>query len=256
MKSPTALCFCLFLSAGTVFGNDYPPSNYYYAVEYLKPTSGSGDVATINIIVNAPIDAKVADRMLREELLRAITLFQPNGRIMAFVWAQPDPKSDSEQAISLPDGSKFLIYSPASGKIQTETEYSADNTKPPTPGKEINVRITVNMEKGRDGRARITGQTNLPDKMKLMLNLRGMGFKYGAQSTVTILRGGFSSEWFSDKGNALPRGKYQISISSPLPSLQRQEVRSIIGETGENLVGPVEMSMGKKMVQITFDKEI
>lgn len=256
MKSRIVLCFCLLLAVETVSGNDYPPNTFFYAVEYLKPSPGAGDLSTINIIVNAPIDAEAADRLLREELLRAITLFPPKGNVMAFAWHQPDPRSDPEQAIYLPDGSHFLIYSSASGKMQTESEFSADNVKSPTPGKEINVQVTLNTEKRRDGRARINGQTNLPDKMTLTLSLRGLGFGYGAQSTVTVLRGGFSTDWFSDKGNALPRGKYEVSITSPLPTVQPEEVRSIIGKDGENLVGPIKTYMGQKMIQITMEKDI
>jgi len=49
----------------------------------------------------------------------------------------------------------------------------------------------------------------------------------------------------------LPAGAYEITVTSPLPSLQPPAVQAIIGKSGENLLGPVRTSMGSKMVEYT-----
>lgn len=175
---------------------------------------------------------------------------------MAYVWTQTDEALGSEKAINLPDGSAFLIYSPEFKRIQTEKEYSAAKTKAPEKGKALRVDISAELEKGKDGRVRIRATTNLPDKMELMLSLRGVGFEYFAQDKVAVVQGRFISQWFSEEGRALRRGTYELSISSPLPDLQPEEVRAVIGKKGENLQGPVQTWMGSKMVKFIGKKEL
>lgn len=256
MKRHMAICLSLLLAMGSAFGADYSPRTHLYAVEYLKPTPGAEGVSILNLTFNRTLDAQTAERLLREEIKRAITIFSPKDTVMAYAWTQTDPTPGSEKAINLPDGSGFLIYSPDFKRIQTEKEYSAAKTKAPEQGKALRVQISVELEKGDDGRARIRATTNLPDKMALMLDLRGVGFEYFAQDKVAVAQGRFVSEWFSDKGRALRRGTYEITISSPLPDLQPEEVRAVIGKTGENLEGPVKTLMGSKMVKFTGKREL
>lgn len=93
---------------------------------------------------------------------------------------------------------------------------------------------------------RILGATNLPHGMTLMTGLRKVGAKYFAQDKVEVINGRISTTWFSDGGKTLPSGAYEVSISSPLPALQSAAVRAVIGQTGENLSGPITTSMGSK----------
>ena len=59
----------------------------------------------------------------------------------------------------------------------------------------------------------------------------------GAQSVVTVNQGKFISELFSDHGNKLPSGEYEVDISLSIARLQSPEVQNIIGQKGENLQG-------------------
>src|SRR5712691_3181835 len=103
---------------------------------------------------NRQLDAQTAERVLREELQRAVILFPPKGDVMAYAWTETDPTPGSEEMISLPDGSKFLIYSPKTKQMQTEKQYDISRQKPAQPGKGLNVDLSLELERGTDGRAR------------------------------------------------------------------------------------------------------
>ena len=232
-----------------ISAGDYSARTHYYAIEYLKPKVGNGDVSILNVTFNRQLDGQTADRVLREELGRAVTLFPPEGDVMAYAWTQTDPKSSSERMISLPDNSHFLIYSPKTKQTLTEKQYDVDRQQPVQPGKGIKIDISIEFDKGADGRVRILGKTNLPHGMVLMLGLKNAESKYFAQDKVDVVDGRIVSSWFSDSKRPLRPGSYDIEVSSPLPALQSEGVRAIIGKTGENLLGPVHTSMGSKVVK-------
>jgi len=246
----------VILIAPSILARDYSARTHYYAVEYLKPNAGSGEVSILNVILNRRLEAAAAERILREELQRAVILFPPKGEIMAYALSETEAASGSEQRIALPDGSNFLIYSPNSKRIQTEKQYSASREKPPQLGKGLNVELHLEIERGNDGRVRIVGKTNLPNGMTLMLGLRDTASKYFAQDKVEVLNSQFVSAWFSEGGKPLRPSTYQISVSSPLPDLQPQAVRARIGEKGENLSGSVRSWMGSKMIEYTVRKTL
>ena len=235
---------------------DYSARTHFYVVEYVKPSAGTGDVSVLNITFNRRLDAQTAERVLREELQRAVTLFPPKGDVMAYAWTETDPTPGSEEMISLPDSSNFLIYSPKTKQMQTEKQYDISRQKPAQPGKELNVDLSLELERGADGRVRILGKTNLPHGMELMLGLRGTSSKYFAQDQGAVIDGRIVSSWFSEGSKPLRSGTYEIEVSSPLPALQPQAVRAVIGQTGENLVGPIRTWMGSKMVEYKVRKSL
>lgn len=113
---------------------------------------------------------------------------------------------------------------------------------PPEQGKELNVTFSVITEYTTDGRIICSGITNLPKDTVLMLSLKGQEFDYYDNSHLEILSDGtFVSDAFANNknplANAMPHGKYVISISMPVLDLQPEEVRAIIGKRGRNLVG-------------------
>lgn len=222
----------------------------------MKPTAGSGDLSVLNITFNRKLDAQTAERVLREELQRVVSLFPPKGDVMAYAWTETDPTPGSEHMISLSDGSHFLIYSPKTKQTQTEKQYDLSKQKPAEPGKGINVDLSVELERGADGRVRILGKTNLPAGMTLMLDLSRTGSKYFAGDKVGVVDGRIVSSWFSEGGKPLTPGTYEIKVSSPLPDLQSPAVRAAIGKTGENLLGPVRTWMGSKMIDYTVRKTL
>ena len=258
-QMPTKALLIVFLVTvleSAASAGDYSAKTHFYTVEYLKPSAGTGDISVLNIIFNRRLDAQTAERVLREELQRAVTLFPPKGDVMAYAWTETDPTPGSEVMISLPDSSKFLIYSPKTKQTQTEKQYDISRQKPAQAGKGLKVDLSLEFEKGADGRVRILGKTNLPHGMTLMLDLRGTSAKYFAQDKVEVIDGRIMSSWFSDGSKPFRSGTYEIEVSSPLPDLQPPAVRAVIGQTGENLSGPVRTWMGSKMVEYKVRKTL
>lgn len=60
---------------------------------------------------------------------------------------------------------------------------------------------------------------------------------YSAQDKAVILADGtgYTAE-FSDKGKGL-KGDYNVSVTMGLPSLEKESVKAVIGEKGENIGG-------------------
>ncbi len=235
---------------------EYSAQTHNYEIEYLKPNATVGGVSILNITINGQISPLEAERQLREEIQRAISLFPPAGELLAYVWTETSVAPDSDEMVLLPDGSSFLIYAPATQKVQTEKQYDLSKQKPPQAGKSITAAVSLNMERGVDGRVRIVGSTNLPDGMSLMIRIRNVDARYGAQDSIKLMNGKFVTTWFSDHGKPPPNGTYEINISSPLPSVQSAPVRAVIGEQGENLLGAIRTSMGSKMIDLTVQKTI
>jgi len=134
---------------------------------------------------------------------------------LAYVWTETSVAPGSDEMVMLPDGSSFLIYSPATQKIQTEKQYDLSKQKPPQAGQSITVAVSLNMERGVDGRVRILGSTNLPDGMSLMIRIRNIGARYGAQDSIKLINGKIATTWFSDNGQPPPSGTYEINILQP-----------------------------------------
>ena len=115
-RAALLVALSLLASAATASAADYSAATHFYMIEYLKPFTG-GPVTTLNIVLNRQLQAQDAERILREELQRAVNLFPPKGEVMAYAWLGTGPRA-SEKAILLPDGSHFLIYSPISKQVQ------------------------------------------------------------------------------------------------------------------------------------------
>ncbi len=245
------LCI-IILACSQAMAGGYSSRTHYYAAEYLKPSSG---VSIIHITVSRKITSSEAERLLKEEIQRATTLFPPKVELMAYAWLETDSAEGPEE-LTLPDGSSFLIYSPQTKKTQTEKQNDISRQKPPQAGKEIKVDISLELERGADGRVRILGTTNLPHGMNLGIGLRNISAKYFAQDRIDVIKGRISTNWFSDGGKALPPGAYEVDISSPDPAIQPAPVRAVIGQTGENLSGPIRTDWGKKMVDLHIKKTI
>lgn len=102
----------------------------------------------------------------------------------------------------------------------------------------INVEISVNEEFNKDNHLAISGTTNLPTDMELMLTVTSEE-GYNAQSKAYVMNGLFQSEWFTSSGQGLPNGKYSVEITSPTANVQPKIVKDVIGEQGVNLSGPL-----------------
>lgn len=96
-------------------------------------------------------------------------------------------------------------------------------------------------------------KTNLPDDTHISMTLTGPN-DYFSQDSETIKNGAAKGSLFR-KGAKLNKGTYELEISTPIPSVQPDSVRKIIGANGEFLTGPyVKESMlgGSNVVERTF----
>lgn len=102
------------------------------------------------------------------------------------------------------------------------------------------VTIDVTVTKLPDRRIRLNGTTNLPTNTKLMLSVEEhlQGGFHGQSKSSVASDGSFTSEAFGPT-DGLKDGLYIAEVVMPIPRVQPNDVRRIIGENGENLSGPL-----------------
>ncbi|MCO6439982.1 MAG: hypothetical protein J5I81_02610 [Nitrococcus mobilis] len=92
--------------------------------------------------------------------------------------------------------------------------------------------LEVKLTRNSNGAAVVSGRTVLPDGMTLRISLHTEINGYYAQDTVRVHSGFYESAAFTDRGRALPSGRYTVSISSPLMYLQPLRVQRALGASG------------------------
>jgi hypothetical protein len=106
-------------------------------------------------------------------------------------------------------------------------------------GKEISVVMSVlSVESVGGNKVKITIVTNLPNGMELMMDLKDSG-SYWAQDNVTVSGGKLVTTF----GN-VSVGNYRLTITSPVVEIQPENVKTVLGENGKNMVGDL----------VTFDQ--
>lgn len=138
------------------------------------------------------------------------------------------------------DNTVQTVNTPETMIIPTDEPISEPTSKPdikPTPEQKQDAKIDVVLDVSvnkNNGKPIFTVNTNLPDETDLMLTLKGN--KYTGQTHAIVENGTAVSEAFSSKGKAIS-GKYTLSVSMSEPKLQSDNVRTVIGENGENITG-------------------
>jgi hypothetical protein len=97
--------------------------------------------------------------------------------------------------------------------------------------------VKINIETPQ--RPVVNGQTNLPDGTNLMISISRKESNYSAEDKVEVAGGRFRTQKFSQKGSDLNPGRYSVEVLMPFPGVQSEGVRSVIGEHGEELTGPL-----------------
>ncbi|MGG3152448.1 hypothetical protein ABER99_21340 [Paenibacillus glucanolyticus] len=117
----------------------------------------------------------------------------------------------------------------------------------------ITINISVKEEFDVDNRLKFSGTTNLPNDMELILSVSGEE-GYSSQTKVYITNGLFESEWFTNKGEGLSPGSYNLRLSSPTANVQPESVQDLIGEQGANLTGEYVVSNDTwgNMIEYTY----
>lgn len=120
--------------------------------------------------------------------------------------------------------------------------------------KEINVVMSIlSVESIGGNQVKITISTNLPDGMKLMMDLKDSG-SYWAQDDPTVRSGTLVTTF----GNVMT-GTYRLTITSPSVSIQPSNVKAILGENGKNMAGDLvtfDQSWGSYFFEYTSNIEV
>lgn len=134
----------------------------------------------------------------------------------------------------------YLAIAFGGGRSQQETAPA------PAPAEnaeimDVTLDVTPNIN-SEDGTVLFGIETNLPEDTELLITVKGDD--YVGQDKAVILNDGkgYTSE-FSNNGEALS-GTYIVTVSMSLPSLQRDSVRAVIGESGEKIGGPYVIPSG------------
>ena len=98
--------------------------------------------------------------------------------------------------------------------------------------------LTITVEGGSDRKPKVSGETNLPDGTELMVGLEGKTGNFSGDDKTVVRGGRFTSSAFGPEGGLKP-GQYVAEVTMPIPQVQPQPVRDVIGQDGENLRGPL-----------------
>ncbi len=97
-------------------------------------------------------------------------------------------------------------------------------------------RVVIEIEDPRpeDGKPSFRARTNLPDGTEIMVSLEGADLYRDTKVVVTA--GCVEAGAFSDKGNDLPNGVYQVEFLMPYVWVQPEPIQALLGD-GANLKG-------------------
>ncbi|WP_026835534.1 zinc ribbon domain-containing protein [Eubacterium xylanophilum] len=160
--------------------------------------------------------------------------------VLGFVGGHDEKKSTKESNQYLNESTSTNYGKNKSYDLtETSAPMTSDNyqKEPKDTNKAIEVKLKL-MKNVNDetGEVLFGVDSNLPEDTRLIVTITNQkGYK--SQDSLTILKDGkgYTSE-FSENGKGLS-GKYNVTISSGIARKQKQSVRDVIGEYGENIVG-------------------
>jgi hypothetical protein len=80
--------------------------------------------------------------------------------------------------------------------------------------------------------------TNLPDGLELAVDINKIGGGYADGYNIKIKNGEVLTNEFTKDGGPLPSGEYMVMILTAGAAFLPENIQKIIGENGENLIGP------------------
>ena len=99
------------------------------------------------------------------------------------------------------------------------------------------LKATVQEDPGR--RPTVTGETNLPDGTEGIASIQSKTTKEEGSDKFTVQGGRFEAGPFSDGGKGLAPGNYTLDVTIAIAQVQPPQVKTVIGQNGENLRGPL-----------------
>ena len=196
-------------------------------------------MATLDAIFFVKVKPEVAEIVLRREFETIVDQFSPDFDVMGSAWRGNDDAAKEEQ-IDFPDGSGHLIFVKKYKQIMRWKEYMAKEAETPAGAKTLEVTIDANVTALENGTVRVKGTTNLPDGMFVWVELRNDKSGYFNQEKAIVSDGAISTDWIGENkaaGKRLTPGKYELSISMPLPDFQPDSVKNVIGKRAELMAG-------------------
>ncbi|WP_417509595.1 hypothetical protein [Methylophaga sp.] len=132
-----------------------------------------------------------------------------------------------------------ILFGIIGAKDVTENNsvYQAEYTTSYQLTEDVGIELEAKIQ--NSGGVRLVGTTNLPEGTVLMGSISAPDNGYFAQDKLRVVGSKFESAVFSNKGMPLSNGIYIAKIVMPLPKLQSDSVKSIIGVSGEYLSGPL-----------------
>lgn len=126
--------------------------------------------------------------------------------------------------------------------VEEEPEFSEPETvsevAPQLPPLSEGVILELEVDLSQAKRPVLVGKTNLPDGTTIMTSVQGETSDFLGQDRATVKNGSFRVGPFGP-ASGLANGEYVAGATMPLPRLQSESVKAIIGQNGENLKGPL-----------------
>ena len=137
--------------------------------------------------------------------------------------------------------------------VSSETPPEISSSEAPTPKLDQDVRLGLMIDDVDKRRPVLTGSTNLPDGTRLMTSVQNESSGFRAQDSVSVDNGRFKAGPFGPAAGLQP-GTYIAEAFMPLPRVQSDTVRSVIGENGEHLLGPL-VQKSSSGVTVSVERE-
>lgn len=117
-------------------------------------------------------------------------------------------------------------------------EPTSIETTEASTGPSLEVDLTIGATVNEDRTVSVTAESNVPDGTELGASVSQRG-GFTAQDSAALRNGEAASGPFSDKGNPVAPGAYDVSVTMPIARNQPDEVRAVMGDGGQNLTGPL-----------------
>lgn len=138
---------------------------------------------------------------------------------------------------ALRENTIFHVLTRRMGRIMKKTLLLASLLFISGQASALNVTLTTKIEGG--GKPIVSGTTNLPDGIELMITISRKESNYRAQDKVKVKDGAFQSVQFTQKGTPFNPGKYSVEVMMPVAGVQPPASWPIIGNEGSKLEGPL-----------------
>lgn len=142
--------------------------------------------------------------------------------------------------------------SSAEDALESDRSITSGTTRKPLAG---DVTLVLEITELTDNRVQLHGVTNLPTDTSLGLSIKEkMEGGFHGQSSISVSPdGSFKSNTFGPS-SGLKDGLYVAKVTMPIPRVQPESVRKVIGEKGENLSGSL-VKQGVLGLTLSMEKE-